>query len=86
MGSRSIAHRFYVMDTEALDFVSGTNIFVEHPQILSATLQAPYVLQVDHGDRGQCVPLQQSERTSCYLRVCNKEPSTMMVASKAEDY
>ena len=50
MGSRSIAHRFYVMDTEVFDFVLGTDLFVEHSQILSLTLQAPYVLQVDHGD------------------------------------
>ena len=50
MGSRSIAHRFYVMDTEAFDFVLGTDFFVEHSQILSLTLQAPYVLQVDHCD------------------------------------
>ena len=41
MGSRSIAHRFYVMDTEAFDFVLGTDFFVEHAQILSLTLQAP---------------------------------------------
>ena len=32
MGSRSIAHRFYVMDTEAFDFVLGTDFFVEHIQ------------------------------------------------------
>ena len=50
MGSRSIAHRFYVMETEAFNFVPGTAFFVEHSQILSFTLQAPYVLQVDHGD------------------------------------
>ena len=30
MGCRSIAHRFYVMDTEAFDFVLGTDFFVEH--------------------------------------------------------
>ena len=28
MGSRTIAHRFYVMDTEAFDFVLGTDFFV----------------------------------------------------------
>ena len=50
MGSRSIAHRFYVMDTEAFDFVLGTDFFVEHTQIPSLTLQAPYVLQVDQTD------------------------------------
>ena len=50
MGSRSIAHRFYVMDTKAFDVVLGTDFFVEYYQILSLTLQAPYVLQVDHGD------------------------------------
>ena len=49
-GSRSIAHRFYVMDTEVFDFGLGTDFFVEHSQILSLTLQAPYVFQVDHGD------------------------------------
>ena len=85
MGSRSIAHRFYVMDTEAFDFVLGTDFFVEHSQILSLTLQAPYVLQVDRGDGGESVPLEQSEHTSTYLGKCKKEPSTMMVASKAED-
>ena len=40
------------MDTEAFDFVLGTDFFVEHSQILSLTLQAPYVLQVDHGNGG----------------------------------
>ena len=86
MGSRSIAHRFYVMDTEAFDFLLGTDFFVEHSQILSLTLQGPYVLQVDHGDGWESVPLEQSEHTSSYLRVCKREPSTMMVASKTKDY
>ena len=86
MGSRSIACWFYVMDTEALDFGLGTNLSVEHSEVLSLTPQAPYVSQVDHGDRGESVPLEQSEHTSSYLRVCKKEPSTMMVTSKAEDY
>ena len=74
------------MDTEAFDFVLGTDLFVEHSQILSVTLQAPYVLQVDHGDGGESVPLEKSKHTSSYLRVCKKEPSTMMVASKTEAY
>ena len=86
MGSRSIALRFYVMDTEAFDFVLVTDFFVEHSQILSLTLQAPCVLQVDHGDGLESVPLEQSEHTSSYLRVCKKEPSTMLVACKTEDY
>ena len=86
MESRSTAHRFYVMDTKAFDFVLGTDFFVEHSQILSLNLQAPYVLQVDHGDGWESVPLEQSEHTPSYLRVCKKEPSTMMVASKTEDY
>ena len=73
------------MDTEAFDFVSGTDFFVDHSQTLSLTLQAPYILQVDHGDGGKSVPLEQSENTSSYLRVCKKEPSTMMVASESED-
>ena len=86
MGSRSIAHRFYVMDTEAFDFVLGTDFFVQHAQIVSLTLGAPYVLHVDHGDGRESVPLKQSEHTSSYLRVCKKKPSTMMLASKTEDY
>ena len=85
MGSRSIANRLYVMDTEASHFVLGTDFFVEHSQILSLTLQALYVLQVDH-DGGESIPLEQSEHTSSYLRVCKKEPSTLMVASKTKDY
>ena len=86
MGSRSIAHRFYVMDTEAFHFVLDTDFFVEHLRILSLTLQAPYDLQFDHGDGWESVPLEQSEHTSSYLRVCKREPSTMMVTSKTEDY
>ena len=86
MGSSRTAHQFHVIDTEAFNLVLGTNFCVEQSQILSLTLQAPYVLQVDHGDGGESVPLEQSEHTSSYLRVCKKEPSTMMVASKTEDY
>ena len=33
LGSRTIAHRFYVIDTEAFDFVLGTDFFVQHSQI-----------------------------------------------------
>ena len=64
MGSRSIAHRFYVMDTDTFDFMLGTNFFVKHSQILSLTLQAPYFLQVDHGNGEESVPLEQSDHTS----------------------
>ena len=46
MGSRTIAHRFYVINTEAFDFVLGTDFFVQHSQIQSLTLQAPYLLYV----------------------------------------
>ena len=38
MDSRSIVHRFYVMDTKAFDFVLGTEFFVERSQILSLTV------------------------------------------------
>ena len=86
MGSRSIAHRSYVMDTDTFDLVLATDFFVEHSHILSLTLQAPYFLQVDHGNGEKSVPLEQSEHTSSYLRLCQKEPSTMMVASQTEDY
>ena len=41
MGSRTIAHGFYVMDTEGFDFILGTDFFVKHSQIQSLTLQAP---------------------------------------------
>ena len=85
MGSRTIAHRFYVMDTEAFNFVTGTDFFVQHSQIQSRTLQAPYLLYVDHGNGRESVPLEQSEYTSSYLRVWKEEPSNMMAASKTED-
>ena len=74
MGSRSIALPFYVMDTEAFDFLLRTDFFVEHSQILSLTLQAPYVLQVDHGDGGESVPLEQSEHTSSYRGFARRSP------------
>ena len=35
IGSRTIAHRFYVMETEAFHFVLGTDFFVQHSQIQS---------------------------------------------------
>ena len=31
MGCKSVVHRFYVMDTEAFDFVLGTDFFAEPP-------------------------------------------------------
>ena len=86
MGFQTIAHRFYVMDTEAFDFVLGTDFFVQHSQIQSLTLQAPYLLYVDHGNGRESVPLEQSEHTSSYLRVSKEEPSNMMAVSKTEDY
>ena len=86
MGSQTIAHRFYVMDTEAFDFVLGTDFLVQHSLIQSLTLQAPYLLFVDHGNGRESVPLDQSVYTSSYLRVSKEEPSNMMAASKTEDY
>ena len=86
MGSRTIAHRFYVMDTEAFDFVFGTDFLVQHSQIQSLTLQAPYPPYVDHGEGREPVPLEQSEHTSSYLRVSKEEPSNMIAAPKTEDY
>ena len=86
MGSRTIAHPFYVMGTEAFDFVFGTDFFVQHSRIQSLTLQAPYLLYVDHGNGRESVPLEQSEHTSTYLRVSKEELSNMMAASKTEDY
>ena len=70
MGSMSIAHRFSVMDSEAYDFVMGTNFFAAHPQILSLTLQAPYVLHVVHGDGRESVPLGHAKQASSYHWVC----------------
>ena len=72
MGSRTIPHRFYVMDTKAFDFVLGTDFFVQHSQIQSLTLQAPYLLYVHQGNGRESVPLEQSEHTSSYLRVSKK--------------
>ena len=60
----------------------GTDFFVEHSQIPSLTRQARYVLHVDHGNGRESVPLEQSEHTSSYLRVCKKERPAMMVAPK----
>ena len=85
-GSQTIAHRFYVMDTEVFGFVFGTDFFVQHSQIQFLTLQAPYLLYLDHGKCRESLPLEQSEHTSSYLRVSKEEPSNMMVASKPEDY
>ena len=74
------------MDTEAFNFVLGTDVFLQHTQIQSLTLQVPYLLYVDHGDGRESVPLEQSEYTSSYLRVPKEEPSNMMAASKTQDY
>ena len=86
MGSRTIAHLFYVMDTEAFDFVLGTDFLVQHSQIQSLTLQAPYLLYMDHSSGRESMPLEQSEHTWSYLRVSEEEPSNMMAASKTEDH
>ena len=86
LGSRTIAHRYNLMDTEAFDFVLGTDFFVPHSQIQSLTVQEPYLLYVDHGSGRESVPLEQSEHSSSYLRVLKEEPSNMMAASETEDY
>ena len=86
MGSETLAHRFYVMDIEALDFVLWTDFFVQHFQIQFLTLQAPYLLYMDHGSGRESVPLEQLEHTSSYLRVSKEEPSNMMAASKTGGY
>ena len=59
---------------------------MQHSQIQSLTLQAPYLLYVDHGNGRESVPLEQSEHTSSYMRVSKEKPSNMMAASKTEDY
>ena len=56
MGSRGIPQRFYVMDTEAFDFMLGTDFFTGHRELLSLTLQAPYGLHADRGCRKESVP------------------------------
>ena len=86
VGTGSIVHWFYVMDNEAFNFVLGTHFFAEHPLILSLTLQASYVLNVDPDGGRESVPLVQSGQTSSYLRLCKKDPSAMMAASKTEHY
>ena len=63
-----------------------SDFFVQHYQIQSLTLQAPYLLHVDHRNGRESAPLEQSEHTSSYLRVSKEEPSNMMAASKTEDY
>ena len=49
MGSRTIAHQFYLMDTEAFDFVLGTDFLVQHSQI--QTLDAASALPPLRGPR-----------------------------------
>ena len=83
---QSIAVGFYVMETRAFHFSSDTEFFAKHPQVLSLTPQAPYVLYVDHGEGRESVPLEQTKQASSSLRVCEKEPFTIMVAAKMEDY
>ena len=41
MGSSTIAHRFYVMDTEAFGFVLGTDFFVEHSRFHPSPCKHP---------------------------------------------
>ena len=64
MGTRTIAHQFYVMDSEALDFVLGTHFVLQHSRIQSLTLQAPYLLYMDQGNGRESAPLEQLEHTS----------------------
>ena len=63
-----------------------SDFFVQHSQIQSLTLQAPYLLYVDQGNGRECVPLEQSEYTSSYLRVSKEQPSNMMASYRTEDY
>ena len=63
----------------------GLTSLLSTPRILFRTLQAPHVPHVDYGEGQESVPLQQSEQTSSYLRLCKKERSPMMGTSKTQD-
>ena len=67
MGPGSIAQRFYVMDTEVFDLVLGTDFFAEHLQSLSLTLQAPYVLHVDHSFIHSVTAYSPVSKSACIL-------------------
>ena len=84
MGSRSIVHRFYVMHTEASDFVLGTDFSPSTPRFYPSCYNLPMFFMWTM--MTESVPLEQSEHTSSYLIVCKKERSAMMVASKTESY
>ena len=85
MGTNDLAHRFYVMDTEAFDLVVGTGFFTEHPQIPSLIVHSPYVLHVDQGQGKDFVPLEHTGEGSRLLRVCKRDPVLILSTSKMED-
>ena len=45
MASSSIAHRFYVMDTDAVDFVLGTDFLVRTPRLYPSPCKHPTSLK-----------------------------------------
>ena len=81
-----LPHLFYAMNTEAFDFVLGTNFFTEQSQVLSLTLQVPCVLHVDHGRGKEFIPPEHTGQLCHYQGVCKKEPAAVMFATKMENY
>ena len=77
MGSRTISHPFYVMDTEAFNFVMGTDFLTQYPEILSRTLRSPYMLWVDHGGGRVAVSLDHADTSSRHLRVMKQGSSNL---------
>ena len=66
IGTRSIVHRFCLMNTEAFDFVLVTNFFAKHPKILSLTLGGRISCMwtmVTDGNRHHCSSLSRRQRT-----------------------
>ena len=86
LGTRNLSHAFYVIDTEAFDFVVGTDFFTAHPQVRSMSLQSPYVLHVDHGHGEESLPLEHSGQDSTFLRVLKQIPARVLTTTKMEDY
>ena len=86
MGSRTIANRFYVMDTEAFDFVLGTDFFVQHSHIQSLPLQAPTSSTWTTAMAESPCHWSSQSTPRATLGVSREEPSNMMAGSKAEDY
>ena len=72
LGDKTVIQHCRVLDTDAFDYVIGTNFLRRNPQVKMLSLQSPYSLHCDFGGGLLSVSFEQSGRKESGLRYASK--------------